>query len=99
MSDIRSDHGNGSNRNSEAAIDAVLPQIRGVLQNLRFGSVTIIVQDGVVVQIDRTEKRRIQPNVRRTANHNRVEITGIEPTVRSPGQHTSQLELAQESIR
>ena len=36
-----------------------------VLQGLRFGSVTIIVQDGVVVQIDRLEKRRLQPNARR----------------------------------
>ncbi len=37
-----------------------LQQIRAALQGLRFGSVTIIVQDGVVVQIDRTEKRRVQ---------------------------------------
>jgi hypothetical protein len=44
----------------------VLAQIRGVLQGLRFGSVTIIVQDGVVVQIDRTEKRRFQPSARRS---------------------------------
>jgi len=27
---------------------------------LRFGSVNVIVQDGVVVQIDRTEKRRLR---------------------------------------
>ena len=29
------------------------------LCGLKFGTVTIIVQDGVVVQIDRTEKRRL----------------------------------------
>jgi hypothetical protein len=28
------------------------------LRDLQFGSITLIVQDGVVVQIDRTEKRR-----------------------------------------
>ena len=40
-----------------------LEQIREALRNLRFGSVNIIVQDGVVVQIDRTERRRLrQPN-------------------------------------
>ncbi len=41
-------------RNSE------LEKIREALQGLRFGSVSIIVQDGVVVQIDRTEKNRLQ---------------------------------------
>jgi hypothetical protein len=40
-----------------------LQQIRDALRNLRFGSVNIIVQDGVIVQIDRTEKRRLRlPN-------------------------------------
>lgn len=37
-----------------------LEQIRQALQGLRFGNVTIVVQDGVVVQIDRTEKRRLR---------------------------------------
>ena len=37
-----------------------LQQIREALQGLRFGSITVIVQDGVVVQIDRTEKRRVR---------------------------------------
>jgi len=34
-------------------------QIRESLRNLQFGHVQIIVQDGVVVQIDRIEQRRI----------------------------------------
>ena len=37
-----------------------LQQVREALRNLRFGSVNIIVQDGVVVQIDRTERRRLR---------------------------------------
>jgi hypothetical protein len=37
-----------------------LLQIREALRNLRFGSVNIVVQDGVVVQIDRTERRRLR---------------------------------------
>ena len=37
-----------------------LAQIRDALRGLRFGAVNIIVQDGVVVQIDRTEKRRVR---------------------------------------
>ena len=30
------------------------------LRDLQFGQVTAIVQDGVVVQIERTEKQRLQ---------------------------------------
>jgi hypothetical protein len=65
MSDAQESTGHRPRREADAATDAVLAQIRGVLQGLRFGSVTIVVQDGVVVQIDRTEKRRLQPNARR----------------------------------
>ena len=43
-----------------AAGDDALNQIRDSLRGLRFGSVNIIVQDGVVIQIDRTEKRRLR---------------------------------------
>lgn len=46
-------------------------QIQDALRGLRYGSVNIIVQDGVIVQVDRTEKRRLrysgssrQPNQR-----------------------------------
>jgi hypothetical protein len=34
--------------------------IRDALRGLRYGTVNVIVQDGVVVQIDRTEKRRVR---------------------------------------
>lgn len=40
--------------------DSELDQLRSCLNGLRFGSVTIIVQDGCIVQIDRTEKRRLR---------------------------------------
>jgi hypothetical protein len=45
-----------------AGVEEALNQIRDSLRGLRFGSVNIIVQDGVVMQIDRTEKRRLRPN-------------------------------------
>ena len=35
-------------------------EVRASLRNLKYGSVTIIVQDGVIIQIDRTEKHRLQ---------------------------------------
>jgi hypothetical protein len=65
MPDTRARNGNGAHRDVNDDTEVVLAQIRGVLQGLRFGSVTIVVQDGVVVQIDRTEKRRLQPSARR----------------------------------
>ena len=37
-----------------------IAQIRDALRGLKFGAVNIVVQDGVVVQIDRTEKRRLR---------------------------------------
>ena len=36
-----------------------LAKVRDALSGLRYGEVTVIVQDGVVVQVERTEKLRI----------------------------------------
>ncbi len=49
-----------STPNDDAAPkDSDLEQVAVALKGLRFGQVTVTVQDGVVVQIDRTERRRI----------------------------------------
>lgn len=45
---------------TEEEQDGDIHQIRAALAGLRFGSVQVIVQDGVIVQIDRTEKRRLR---------------------------------------
>ncbi len=45
---------------ADEAREAEIQQIRDALRGLRYGSVTVIVQDGVVIQIDRTEKRRLR---------------------------------------
>ncbi len=43
--------------------ESAINHIRDALRGLRFGALNIVVQDGVVVQIDRTEKRRLtRPN-------------------------------------
>ena len=39
--------------------DAALVRIGDALRGLRYGSVLAIVQDGVIVQIERTEKTRL----------------------------------------
>jgi hypothetical protein len=36
-----------------------LSRVREALRGLQFGTVTVIVQDSVVVQVDRTEKIRL----------------------------------------
>jgi hypothetical protein len=41
--------------NCDVPIQAILDALRG----LRFGSVTVIVQDGVIVQVERIEKKRL----------------------------------------
>ena len=37
-----------------------LESVRDALSGLRFGTVTVFVQDGVVVQVERTEKFRVR---------------------------------------
>lgn len=34
-------------------------KIEELLQNMKYGNITIIVQDGKIIQIDKTEKHRI----------------------------------------
>ena len=46
---------------SQEAYDRIVAALRG----LRYGSVTAVVQDGVVVQVDRTEKVRLERSTRR----------------------------------
>ena len=46
----------------ERQLHHALGRIEEALQGLRFGQVTVTVQDGVVVQIDRLERTRLQRN-------------------------------------
>jgi hypothetical protein len=46
----------GGNGGAESALD----HIRDALRGLRFGLVSIVVQDGVVIQIERTERKRLR---------------------------------------
>jgi len=46
-----------------APVQAILDALRG----LRFGSVTVTVQDGVIVQVERIEKKRLARPTRRPA--------------------------------
>ncbi len=44
--------------------DEALDRIEAALRGLRFGTVTAVVQNGVVVQVERTEKVRLQQTQR-----------------------------------
>jgi len=50
---------------AESDREQELAHIRDALRGLRYGTVNVIVQDGVVVQIDRTEKRRVRRGERK----------------------------------
>lgn len=45
-----------------------LREISASLRGLRYGSISIVVQDGVIIQIDRTEKKRLR-NRRESSEH------------------------------
>ena len=39
--------------------DSHIETLEELLRNMKFGSITIIVQDGKIIQIDKTEKHRM----------------------------------------
>jgi hypothetical protein len=41
-------------------IDSALQQVKHALRGLQFGTVTVIVQDGIPIQVERTEKKRLK---------------------------------------
>ena len=44
----------------ESRQDGALGRIESALRGLEFGTVTAVVQNGVIVQVERTEKVRLQ---------------------------------------
>jgi hypothetical protein len=52
-------------RRNETPLDhEAIEAIRQALRGLRYGQIVVVVQDGVVVQVDRTERRRLRLNGR-----------------------------------
>ncbi|MFM7977130.1 MAG: YezD family protein [Pirellula sp.] len=54
------DQGGNSENKDRLEREVQFEQIREALEGLRYGQVTIVIHDGAVVQIDRTEKRRFR---------------------------------------
>jgi hypothetical protein len=60
MDDVRQhESADGSGQTIER-VRETLDRIHAALRGLRYGSVTAIVQDGVVVQVERLEKFRVE---------------------------------------
>ncbi len=59
MSQALAEPATTTRRHEPQSNDAALERIGDALRGLRYGAVTVIVQDGVVVQVDRTEKLRL----------------------------------------
>ncbi|MFI8574209.1 MULTISPECIES: YezD family protein [Rossellomorea] len=47
-------------KNQEAEYDVVVEKITSMLKTMSFGSITIVVQDGKVIQLEKNEKVRIK---------------------------------------
>ena len=46
--------------NGSDGVPLVLDCVQEALRGLRYGAVTVVVQDGVVVQVERTDKLRLR---------------------------------------
>ena len=53
-----------SSQAEPATAGRVLERVQEALQGLRYGEVTVIVQDGVIIQVERTDRLRL-PRERR----------------------------------
>jgi hypothetical protein len=52
--------GNESRTETHERRDGAINRIESALKGLEFGTVTAVVQNGVIVQVERTEKVRLQ---------------------------------------
>jgi hypothetical protein len=44
---------------TEDELERTIASVREALRELKYGTVTVVVHDGAIVQIDRTEKLRV----------------------------------------
>ncbi|WP_337175247.1 YezD family protein [Paludisphaera sp.] len=52
--------GGGSRTSPVGPRDSELEQIREAVRGIRYGEVRVIIQDGLIVQIERLEKQRFR---------------------------------------
>jgi hypothetical protein len=59
MADVHPQHRAAASHRDDSYTTHALGKVRDALHGLRYGEVTVVVQDGVVVQVERTEKVRL----------------------------------------
>ncbi|MCR8847345.1 YezD family protein [Rossellomorea sp. SC111] len=47
-------------KGQQAQFEAVAEKIQSMLESMNYGSITIVVQDGKVIQLEKNEKVRIK---------------------------------------
>lgn len=52
--------GNTSSEKKKYSLEEVFRETEKIIKEIGYGSVTLVIQDGVVVQIERQEKIRIK---------------------------------------
>jgi hypothetical protein len=50
----------GTRQSTQTPAETVVESIHAAIAGIRFGEVRVIIQDGVVIQIDRLEKNRLK---------------------------------------
>ena len=56
------------NKTGSALTPEQIRQIQALAENIRYGSITLVFQDGILIQIERNEKIRLDKN--RATPHN-----------------------------
>ena len=46
--------------NKDNAVENCLKEVKSILKDLKYGTITIVVQDGIPIQLDTTEKKRFK---------------------------------------
>lgn len=59
---IQKTSGRGRTKLKPSEWQEVSQHVEKMLQNVNFGSITLVIQDGKVVQIEKSEKVRLQSN-------------------------------------
>lgn len=49
-----------ADQNNQKAFEEVFENVKSMLKTMKFGSITVVVQDGKVVQLEKNEKVRLK---------------------------------------
>ncbi|MFJ7726638.1 YezD family protein [Neobacillus sp. NPDC097160] len=58
-------HERGTNQLKADEREELIAHLEKMLETLKFGSITLVVQDGKIVQLEKNEKVRLQQNKNR----------------------------------